>query len=159
MRGIGRIARSWFVLTALLTACAAPAAPSAAPAGVSPGAAGQATAVDAPRVTTPKRLVVALYGELIVLSDTARQSGPFAVSQHVESMLNVGVAVHNDQDVALPALAEAVPTIENGLWKVNPDGTMQTTYRLKPGVTWHDGVPFFLSPCDLRIPKWNCLAN
>lgn len=141
-RGPGRVTRGWLVVVALLGACAAPAAPGASPTGALPGATNESTPVDTPRSTTPKRLVMALYGELLVLSDTARQSGPFGASQHVESFLNVGVAVHNDQDVAIPALAEALPTIENGLWKVSPDGTMQTTYRLKPGVTWHDGAPF-----------------
>jgi peptide/nickel transport system substrate-binding protein len=38
-------------------------------------------------------------------------------------------------------LAEAVPTIENGNWKLFPDGRMETTWRLREGVRWHDGQP------------------
>ena len=34
---------------------------------------------------------------------------------------------------------EAVPTLENGLWKVLPDGRMETSWRLKPGLVWQDG--------------------
>src|SRR4030095_14283228 len=41
-----------------------------------------------------------------------------------------------------PQLAEAVPTTENGLWRVLPDGRMETTWKLRPGATWHDGTPF-----------------
>src|SRR5207249_11289788 len=32
--------------------------------------------------------------------------------------------------------------IGNGLWKVFPDGRMETTWRIKPGVEWHDGAPY-----------------
>src|SRR4030095_4677521 len=41
-----------------------------------------------------------------------------------------------------PQLAEAVPTTENGLWRVLPDGRMETPWTLLPGATWHDGTPF-----------------
>ena len=37
-------------------------------------------------------------------------------------------------------LAVEVPSRERGSWVVRDDGTMQTTYRLHPGVTWHDGT-------------------
>ncbi|HEY3118387.1 MAG TPA: ABC transporter substrate-binding protein, partial [Chloroflexota bacterium] len=38
-------------------------------------------------------------------------------------------------------LAEELPSTGKGTWVVRPDGTMQTTYRLRPNVTWHDGTP------------------
>ena len=38
-------------------------------------------------------------------------------------------------------LAEAVPQLNTDSWKVFPDGGMETTYRLRPGLTWHDGQP------------------
>src|SRR5207244_2294634 len=40
-----------------------------------------------------------------------------------------------------PMLAEWVPTRENGDWVLNPDGTMLTTFKLRPNIRWHDGVP------------------
>lgn len=40
-----------------------------------------------------------------------------------------------------PRLAEAVPTTENGLWVVLPDGRMTTTWKLRPNVLWHDRTP------------------
>jgi peptide/nickel transport system substrate-binding protein len=42
--------------------------------------------------------------------------------------------------VAQPLLAREIPTQANGDWKVNPDGTMITTYHLRPNAQWHDGT-------------------
>ncbi|MBM2813228.1 MAG: hypothetical protein HW416_3987, partial [Chloroflexi bacterium] len=39
-------------------------------------------------------------------------------------------------------LAEAVPSIDNHLWRVSPDGRMETTWKIRPGARWHDGTPF-----------------
>ncbi len=39
-----------------------------------------------------------------------------------------------------PLLAETVPTIENGLWSLLPDGRMETTWKVRPNATWHDGT-------------------
>jgi peptide/nickel transport system substrate-binding protein len=41
----------------------------------------------------------------------------------------------------VPRAAAKVPSIENGDWKVNPDGTMEVTWRIRPDVYWHDGFP------------------
>jgi peptide/nickel transport system substrate-binding protein len=41
-----------------------------------------------------------------------------------------------------PRLLAELPSLEQGTWKVQPDGTMETTYRLRSGVLWHDGTPF-----------------
>jgi peptide/nickel transport system substrate-binding protein len=39
-------------------------------------------------------------------------------------------------------LAAEMPSIERGTWKVNPDGSMETIWKLQPNVKWHDGAPF-----------------
>src|SRR5439155_13734489 len=39
-------------------------------------------------------------------------------------------------------LGEAVPTTENGMWQVFPDGRMEVTFRIRQGAKWHDGQPF-----------------
>lgn len=38
-------------------------------------------------------------------------------------------------------LAEEVSP-EKGTWRINPDGSMATTWRLRRDVRWHDGTPF-----------------
>jgi peptide/nickel transport system substrate-binding protein len=41
----------------------------------------------------------------------------------------------------VPRLAEAVPSVENGLWKIFPDGRMETTWKIRSNALWHDGTP------------------
>ena len=61
----------------------------------------------------------------------------------IELMVNTGLGTWDDpRGAMLPRLAEAVPSIENGQWKVAVDGTMETTWTIKNGATWHDGTPF-----------------
>jgi peptide/nickel transport system substrate-binding protein len=56
-------------------------------------------------------------------------------------IIHPGLSVTDHENVLRPILAEAVPSTENGLWKLLPDGRMQTTWQLRPGVAWHDGTP------------------
>src|SRR5581483_1452131 len=51
------------------------------------------------------------------------------------------LATYDDRGELLPALAADLPSEEKGTWVVRPDGTMQVTYKLRPGITWHDGTP------------------
>jgi len=38
-------------------------------------------------------------------------------------------------------LAEAVPSRDNGLWKISSDSRKETTIHIKDGATWHDSTP------------------
>jgi peptide/nickel transport system substrate-binding protein len=51
------------------------------------------------------------------------------------------VEVNTRNDTVIPALAEPI-AVDRGTWVINPDGTMDTIWRLRPGVRWHDGAPF-----------------
>lgn len=57
----------------------------------------------------------------------------------VGNLLFSGLVVMNDKGQWLPDLAVEVPTTNNG--GVSPDG-LTITYKLRSGVTWHDGNPF-----------------
>ncbi|MPZ13528.1 MAG: hypothetical protein GEU73_03750 [Chloroflexi bacterium] len=48
-------------------------------------------------------------------------------------------------NVLEPWLATELPATERGTWTVLPDGRMETTWRLRTDVTWHDGTPFSAS--------------
>jgi ABC-type transport system substrate-binding protein len=56
-------------------------------------------------------------------------------------IFNAGLTLRNDEGTPIPYLAREVPQLNTDAWRVLPDGTMITTYRLKPGLTWHDGQP------------------
>src|SRR4051794_30716726 len=86
----------------------------------------------------PKSFVMAISAEPSTL-------GPFQVggTSHqgpVYQVLHDFLVVHGDQGQAIPHLAEERPSQERGTWIVAPDGTMQTTWRLRRGAKWHDGT-------------------
>src|SRR5205823_8775364 len=68
------------------------------------------------------------------------QYGP-TPSQTVRPLVNPGLTIVDDQGVRRPVLAEAVPSVENGLWRILPDGRMETTWTIRAGARWRDGVP------------------
>lgn len=51
------------------------------------------------------------------------------------------LTVFDPEGELTPRLAEKVPSVQDGDWTVNPDGTMEVTWRLRPGLRWHDGQP------------------
>src|SRR5262245_6282558 len=52
------------------------------------------------------------------------------------------LVVLDDRGVWVPQLAAEQLAVERGTWRLNPDGTMDTIWRLRPNVRWHDGAPF-----------------
>ncbi len=64
-------------------------------------------------------------------------------------LVNGALTYLDGESVRHPWLAEAVPSVDNGLWNVFPDGRMETTWRIKPGTRWQDGVT--LTAADLRF--------
>jgi peptide/nickel transport system substrate-binding protein len=54
-------------------------------------------------------------------------------------MFNAGLTIRNDAGLPVPYLADAMPQLNTDSWRVLPNGTMETTYRLKANATWHDG--------------------
>src|SRR5206468_5092435 len=59
----------------------------------------------------------------------------------VVRVFNAELDTVDGQGDARPYLAEALPQLNSDTWRVFPDGTMETSYRLKPNLTWHDGAP------------------
>ena len=56
-------------------------------------------------------------------------------------MFHSGLAVYNEGGELQPRLARKVPTIEDGDWRVLPDGGMELTWKLRADARWHDGTP------------------
>src|SRR5437764_903935 len=51
---------------------------------------------------------------------------------------NAGLALNNERAIPGPYLAQALPQLDTDSWRVSPDGRMETTFVLRPGLTWHD---------------------
>src|SRR5262249_31866780 len=59
----------------------------------------------------------------------------------VQAAVVEGLLAPDSKAKYVPVLALEVPTLVNGGIKV-ADGKMRVVYKLRPGVTWHDGAPF-----------------
>lgn len=113
-----------------LLGCAAPRAPAVQESTAAP-------------IGPPKRVTAAIVGAPKMLNSTfggAQAKVPGL--PEVASLLNAPLSAEDSEGVRRPQVAEAVPSVENGLWKIFPDGRMETTWRVRPGVLWHDGTPF-----------------
>lgn len=91
--------------------------------------------------SAPKRIVAAILGDPVVLVGAAELGGasvPGTGSIHdlMSAPLTDGTPTGRRAE-----LAEAVPSFENNLWKVLPNGRMETTWKLKTSAKWHDGTP------------------
>src|SRR5207249_10400408 len=92
----------------------------------------------------PKRIVIAIAGDLPVLSNKVIRAVYAYTSpggSEVEDLITDGLADLDGDDVPQPKLAEAVPSFENGMWKVLPNGQTETTWRIRDNARWHDGTP------------------
>lgn len=69
------------------------------------------------------------------------QGGRIDGGSELGGLTSSGLTVLDQANQRVPVLAEAVPTVENGLWRVLPDGRMETTWRIREGALWHDDAP------------------
>jgi peptide/nickel transport system substrate-binding protein len=132
--------RSGAFLTAiavLLIGCAP--APAAGP-GSPTGSAGQAGSSSSQRALTMSIAVEPTY--LASLAPLA----PGGASDFYQRMFSAYLELYDEKPHAHPYLAEALPVLNTDSWVVFPDGRMETRYRLKPNLVWHDGAP--LTPDD-----------
>lgn len=91
-----------------------------------------------------KRIVFIVKGEPALLTSDIGQFGGGVVpgTGTVLDFIHTGLTERDPQGNRVPRLATTLPTIENGLWLVLPDGRMETTWRLNSAARWHDGSPF-----------------
>src|SRR5439155_14686358 len=55
-------------------------------------------------------------------------------------MFNAQLASLEGSGKVTPYLAQSLPQLNTDSWQIQPDGSMETTYPLKPNLTWHDGT-------------------
>jgi peptide/nickel transport system substrate-binding protein len=63
------------------------------------------------------------------------------ILEDIESCVVEGLVTNDEKLNVVPVLATEVPTVANGGVKLRSDGGMDVTWKLRPGVTWHDGKP------------------
>lgn len=97
--------------------------------------------VDRAREATqaPKRIKFALFHDV---ASIGMSGGNLGERSALNGLTNAGLTNLDEAGTRRPQLAEVVPTLENGLWKLFPDGKMEVSWRIKPNVSWHDGAPF-----------------
>lgn len=107
----------------------------------SPAPPASAGAPAAPRV---KRVTTAIQGDPATLSATINSAGAGRVRgvPEVEMIIHAGMTVFDPSAGRRPLLAREVPSIDNGLWRVLPDGRMETTWHIRDDARWHDGTAF-----------------
>jgi peptide/nickel transport system substrate-binding protein len=118
------------LFTSLLAGCSGPAPASRGASDSSAPQAAQAT----------KTLVIILRQEPLFLAGTAPTAANITTGTQ-RRLFNAGLVQEDAAGAKQPYLAETVPQLNTDSWKVSADGKMETTYRLKPGLTWHDGTP------------------
>jgi peptide/nickel transport system substrate-binding protein len=62
------------------------------------------------------------------------------ILEDIESCVVEGLVTNDEKMNIIPVLATEVPTVANGGVVLRPDGGMDVIWKLRPGVTWHDGV-------------------
>lgn len=97
-----------------------------------------ATAAPIAHTQTRDTVVVGLIGDPDSLLPGFSR---LAVAGQVNVALFVGLIGWNADRQAYPRIAQQVPTLENGQWRLLPNNEMEVTYRLRPGFRWHDGRP------------------
>ena len=95
----------------------------------------------APATRGPKRLIAAIQSDPSTLTNSLVISSGQPGVPEIEEMISVGLTDLDPNGVRQAFLAEATPTLDNGLWKLFPDGRMETTWTIRPGAQWHDGTP------------------
>ena len=89
----------------------------------------------------PKSLTLGLEAEPLDPFVGSLGTGSGTVAGNLRLAVHQTLAHYDDRGGLFPMLARELPSRDAGTWVVRPDGTMQTTYRLRPGITWHDGTP------------------
>lgn len=123
-------------LVIALATIAASCAPGARP--LSP------SSPDAParteRVREARTAIIALNAEPAGVAPLNPGASGFGANFAVRPF-NAFLELMDDRGNAHPYLAESLPQLNTDAWRVFPDGRMETRYRLKPNLTWHDGAP------------------
>ncbi len=133
----GRLTRRQFI-GGSATALAGLAAFGCAPAiGTSQAPAGSRPAIDRSAQATVNVASTGVAKGIVDVEGITHHHQP-----EMRSLCHCPLSQYDHDYNVIPVLAERVPSVEDGTWVVNSDGTMQMTWHLRRNVRWHDGRPF-----------------
>ncbi len=144
--------RPWYRFEHLVALLACSAGLACAPAVPTPTADPRSNATTATTPPAPRTLVMATRNEPDTLAEAL--GGGLNLASPIR-LFNAGLAIVDARGVSHAYLAEGLPTLNSASWTVAPDGTMETTYKLRANLTWHDGTP--LTPKDF-VFAWRVYA-
>src|SRR5204863_1035799 len=75
--------------------------------------------------------------------------------EDIQTCVVEGLTTTDEQMNVVPLLAADVPTLENGGVRLRRDGGMDVVWKLRPNVTWHDGVPFTSADVKFTVEAIN----
>lgn len=93
-----------------------------------------------PRESSPSRTLVIIAREIPTLAAKPLQGVSGSARGHI-GLFNATLTARGEAGNPVPQLVEALPQLNTESWRVFPDGSMETTYRLRPNLTWQDGQP------------------
>lgn len=104
---------------------------------------GDSSASQSAQPTVRKRATAATNGNLVTLSGTLSVGSGMSIQglEEFGRLVNAGLTIPGLTQAFEPQLAEAVPSVDNGQWRVMPDGRMETIWKIRQTARWHDGVP------------------
>src|SRR3954453_15805899 len=121
-------------LALVVAACASPT-----------GGSGQRSAAGEASGPPQRTLVVATdatvdgFGEMF--------GGGKSGAEELQAMVHRVLAEADEKGTFVPGVAAKLPSIEDGTWRILPDGGSETPWSLNPKATWHDGTA--ISPADV----------
>ncbi len=109
-----------------------------AAAACAPGGGDADRSSESGRPTQPQAMVMAMRFEV---TDFAPKIPGNSNPTLTKRLFNADLALIDGKGMARPYLAESLPALNTDTWRLLPDGGMETTYRLRPNLTFHDGHP------------------
>ncbi|MBC8087450.1 MAG: peptide ABC transporter substrate-binding protein [Phycisphaerae bacterium] len=77
------------------------------------------------------------------------------ILEDIQGSVIEGLVTNDEAMQIVPVLAREIPTVENGGVVLRPDGGMDVTWKLRPGVKWHDGVPHTSTDVQFTVSTIN----
>jgi len=117
------------LLVLAVAAACAPAAPEKA-----------AGALAEPQQPRAPKVVTVAFGRLVTAVEVF--GGGVTGRQSIMPLIHNLVVYERNYQEWVPQLALEKASVDRGTWKINPDGTMEMTWKFHPNIRWHDGTPF-----------------